>query len=48
MDGVYNLIKKHGFTKEEAMEVLNVAEKDWEEVSSLVDEKLSKESGLVF
>ena len=44
VDDVYNLIKKRGFTKKEAMEVLDVAEKDWEEVSSLVDEKLSKKS----
>lgn len=43
VDGVYNLIKKRGFQKEEAMEILDVGEKDWEEVSSLVDEKLSKD-----
>jgi len=44
VDDVYSLIKKRGFTKKEAMEILEVAEKDWKEVSNLVDEKLSKES----
>ncbi len=42
VDDVYSLIKKRGFTKKEAMEILEVAEKDWEDVSNLVDEKLSK------
>ena len=45
-ENICSLIKKKNFTKEEALQLLDVSEEDWEEVSRLVDEKLKK--GLVY
>lgn len=45
--GVYNLMMKKDFTKEEAMDMLDVSIEDREKVSKLVEEKIKKPSIIV-